>query len=290
MISARGLHGLVPSSILAGRWIVVLVCYLDDSGKHRQSRITTVAGFVAKDDEWKAFETEVEPLFAEYGVRVLHAADLHQTTGDFANWRVIKKQSFVHKLTRVMSAHVPLGVSMSALKSTYMQHAKNRKRTVSPYTFCSNVILDWILRDVRVGKAANTEGVTFIFEAGHENNIEAEKNVDDVRKLFNLDGVIGPISFVPKTYCRAIQMADLLAFYTRRDGAAMENKTFKLDGLDRQMLNIINGNVPIRAYVATAFGPNSEGSHFLAGDGGPLLQRPVPRPRESRLILPPRRP
>jgi hypothetical protein len=43
----------------------VLVCYLDDSGKDRQNPITAVAGYIAKDDGWKTFESEVEPIFVE---------------------------------------------------------------------------------------------------------------------------------------------------------------------------------------------------------------------------------
>jgi hypothetical protein len=55
-------------SLLAGRWIVVLVCYLDDSGKDPQNRITMVAGYIAKDDQWEAFEVAVELWFTERGV------------------------------------------------------------------------------------------------------------------------------------------------------------------------------------------------------------------------------
>jgi len=242
----------------------VLVCYLDDSGKHAGSRITTVAGFVASAEQWKAFEEQVEPLFAEYGVTVLHATELHHTEGEFKGWRVIKKQSFVHKLTRVMSPLVPLGVSMSALKSVYKDRAatSGRKRTVTPYTFCSNVILDWILRDVRVGRAANTEGLSFILEAGNENNAEAEKNFNDVRGQHRLEDVLGSICFVPKKHCRAIQMADLIAFYSRRHGAALEQRSLKPDDHALQMMNIINGNVPVRAFVATDFGPDVLGRPY----------------------------
>ena len=61
--------GILPS-LLARRWIVVLVAYLDDSGKDPQNRVTTVAGYVAKDTAWAAFEAEVEPIFARYGMSI----------------------------------------------------------------------------------------------------------------------------------------------------------------------------------------------------------------------------
>jgi hypothetical protein len=47
---------------------------LDDSGKDPQNPITTVAGYIAKDTAWQAFEVEVEKWFTEFKVKVLHAS------------------------------------------------------------------------------------------------------------------------------------------------------------------------------------------------------------------------
>ena len=106
----------------------------------------------------------------------LHAMNLHGTRGDFKDWTVLKKQSFVAQFCRILSRHALLGVTMSAAKGEYKAAAdrSTRKRTISPYSFCSNVILDWLLADIRVSKKANEEGVAFILEDGHENNPEAE--------------------------------------------------------------------------------------------------------------------
>jgi hypothetical protein len=116
-----------------------------------------------------------------------------------------------------------MGLSMSALKGTYKSRASEsgRKRTVTPYSFCFQVIVDWILRDRRIGPLSNTEGVALILECGHENNAEAEEQFHSVRKLHKIEHLLHSISFVPKESCRAIQLADLLAFYSRRDGVTM---------------------------------------------------------------------
>jgi len=203
----------------------------------------------------------------EKNVKVLHAKDLHATRGEFEDWKVITKQYFVWRICSALTPYVPLGVSMSALKETYGEHAVERKpkRTVSAYTFCFNTILDWLLRDIRTGKEANTDGLAFILECGNEHNGEAEQCFYNVMKEHDLGGVLRSISFVPKEKCRAIQMADLLAYYSRRIGAPQEDPSIKLDDVSPTIMNIINGSVPIRAFVATKFGPNS-GSRFAAGD------------------------
>ena len=237
----------------------MLVCYLDDSGKDKANAITTVAGFVAPEKDWAAFEKAVEPIFAKYGVKVLHTMDLHQTTGEFEGWKVLKKQAFIYKLCREMTSLVPLGVSMSAQKEAYRERAQqsDRKRTVTPYTFCTNVIIDWMLTDIRIGKMVHEEGVAFALESGHQNNKEAEENFHDVCRQHNIGNILRSFTFADKNSCRAIQMADLLAFYSRRHGAAMERAPLdeRSDVTPDYMMNIISGAVPLRSFVATDFAP-----------------------------------
>ena len=159
----------------------MLVCYLDDSGKDPQNPIITVAGYIARDDAWQAFASEVERLCTEKHVPVIHAKELHDTDGCFKDWTRLQKQAFVAKIGQASSRHLMMGLSMSALKGSYQEHAMYRaggsapRRTVTSYTFCFQVIVDWILRDIRIGRAANTEGVALVLECGHENNPEAEK-------------------------------------------------------------------------------------------------------------------
>jgi hypothetical protein len=199
----------------------------------------------------------VEPIFKQYRVGTLHAKDLQATRGDFKGWSVLRKQAFVAQICLARSQTLIMGLSMSALKSRYAQRASesDRKRTVTPYTFCFNVIIDWIMRDYRLGGAAKKEGVALIIEIGHENNPEAEQQFYEIRKLHKIDDVLRSISFVPKNDCRAIQLADLFAFYSRRNSAALEKA--KREGKEElkveTMLRIITEGLPHRGFVATEF-------------------------------------
>jgi Protein of unknown function (DUF3800) len=224
----------------------VLTCYLDDSGKDPQNPIETVAGYIAREDAWQAFESEVEPIFVEKNVPILHAKELEDTDGCFKGWTRLQKQAFIARIGRVASPHMMMGLSMSALKGTYRDHALYRasgnspRRTVTTYTFCFQVVVDWILRDIRIGHASNTEGVALVLECGHENNPQAEHEFNWVRKHYGLESILRSISFVPKDSCRAIQLADLAAFYTRRDSIALwmartnEQERYEMDIMLRQ--------------------------------------------------------
>jgi hypothetical protein len=239
----------------------VLVCYLDDSGKDPQNPLTTVGGYIAREDAWKTFESEVEPIFLEKKIPILHAKELRDTDGPFCGWTRLQKQAFIARIGQVSSRHLMLGYSMSAVKGVYVDHAVERaagtpsRRTVTPYVFRFQVIVDWILRGVATGRWAHSEGVSLVLECGHENNAQAEQEFNWVRKNYNLENVLQSISFVPKDHCRAIQLADLVAFYTRRDSVALwkastdDKETYEMD----IMLKIILEAVPIRGFVATGF-------------------------------------
>lgn len=270
-MSAIPLHQLIPASVLAGRWVVVLVCYLDDSGKDPQNPITTLAGYIAKDAGWAAYEREAEPWFTKYGVSVLHAKELHDTDGEFEGWPVLKKQAFVSRVCQPRAAHLMMGLSVSAVKGQYQlrKAERGRKRTATPYAFCFNVLVDWIMRDIRIGPVSNTAGVAFVLESGHENNAEVEKEFHAIRQQHpEIAPLLESICFVSKESCRAIQLADLFAFYSRRNDAAM----YRARAAGREshkietMIRIITENLPHRGFVATDFGPNAPGSRFLAGD------------------------
>jgi hypothetical protein len=248
----------------------MLTCYLDDSGKDPNNRVTAIAGYLASDTAWKAFEKEVEPLFEHAKVGILHAKELDGTRRNFKSWRVLQKQAFVASICRVLAKHSILGVSMAAVKDTYLLRKQERKakRTVTAYTFCFQVILDWLLRDIRTGRAVWSEGLAFVLEGGHENNGEVEEQFYAVRKIHNLENVLRSIRFVPKDECRAIQMADLFAFYSRREARFMEEDVHlkRKPHKPETMLSIITERGQFRGFVATDFGDNIPNiSPFFAG-------------------------
>jgi hypothetical protein len=200
----------------------MLVSYLDDSGKDPQNSITTLAGYAASADVWAEFEREAEPILQGYiGDQPLHATDLYHGEGAFKGWKVIQKQAMVAKLCLKLYPLKPLGVSFSVRKASYATRAAEalkrglRKRTTTPYTFCVTGILNWLLADAEWGKLANEAGLSMILEEGNEHNEEARISLDAIKAAHGLHQVKS-LSFVPKGHCRAIQMADLFAFYRPR--------------------------------------------------------------------------
>ena len=100
----------------------MLVCNLDDSGKDAENPITAIAGYIGRDTEWETFETNVEKWFDEFKAGILHAKDLHNTDGDFANWPVLRKQAFVARICQERNSCAMMGLSMAAEEVPYRNY------------------------------------------------------------------------------------------------------------------------------------------------------------------------
>ena len=192
--------------------------------------LTTLAGYVARNTSWALFERSVEPVFKEFGVELLHARDLHNTDRDFKGWSRSRKEEFVSSVYELaMIPHVPLGLTISVEKKNYEAQRKesrargDQRRT--PYTYCLNVLCNRLLSDKnswssavirQVREAIHSEGLSFVIESGHENNAEAKRSFEDTKRQNPLEGVLRAMSFETKRDSRAIQVADLFAYYSRR--------------------------------------------------------------------------
>lgn len=194
----------------------MFVCYLDDSGKDPHNPITTLAGYLARDASWTLFERNVEPVFKEFGIDVLHARDLHNTDREFKGWSWDEKEKFVSRVCKAFAPNVPLGLSFSVVKGNYeARRTESRAQGMekcTPYAYCFRTLIDWILEQAEI----RAVGVSFVLEFGHQNNTEARLLFEDVRRRHGLEEVLGTISFHAKQDSRAIQLADLFAFYSRR--------------------------------------------------------------------------
>ena len=120
--------------------------------------------------------------------------------------------------------------SVSVRKGKYQARRKESRaqgmEKCTPYAYCFRVLCDrllsesnsWVSGTIRQVRAAiQAEGISFILERGHKNNSEVKLLFREVRQRHNLEGVLESISFQAKHDSRAIQLADLFAYYSRRN-------------------------------------------------------------------------
>jgi hypothetical protein len=210
----RGASGFRGSP--SERLVFVFQCYLDDSGTSGLP-IVTMAGFVAVMSQWEVLEQRLDEAMSRYEVPVLHTKEFHATRGFFKDWKRIKKRSFAEEL--FSSAHGRLlGLSATVRKEAFFKARKEMylPSNMSPIGVCFSMIMTRIVTDPQLLQAIQKDGIAFLVETGNNNNSEIGSFFHQMAKEKTFEGCLRSITFIPKGHCRAIQIADFLAFYSRR--------------------------------------------------------------------------
>ncbi|OAN65984.1 DUF3800 domain-containing protein [Sphingomonas sp. TDK1] len=206
----------------------MLTIYLDDSDADTGA-VLTIAGYLAEQEAWKRFESEAEAICQQFGVNVIHCTEFEKNKGCFAGWSVPKRTGFLLAIRDAMLGNVICGISRSMPKDYYK--ARKAQLRLNPqigaYGFSFGTIVHTLCHGNEVGlmERVAAEGVAYKVETGHKNNPELASYIQGEIECGNIHEST-TIEFVEKTSCRAIQISDLYAFYSRRSA----NKWYKSKG------------------------------------------------------------
>lgn len=210
----------------AGGLIFVLACYLDDSDA-TISKVLTIAGYVADAEGWARFEAEAEAICAEYKVDLIRGLNLDQRKKCFDGWSLPKIERFLERIGAAMRGNVLHGISRSITKERYKAYrqgvlkldAEHRRvfGSLSAFGFAfGNILLEFRNNNqFGIVQQVKDEGIAFMLESGSANNPDILRYIDSERRHGNIH-VNTTATEVDKRSCRAIQIADLYAFYSRR--------------------------------------------------------------------------
>jgi hypothetical protein len=243
----------------------MLLFFLDDSGTTKQEPVITMAGYVASRLHWDMFEKRARRLYRRYGITQLHAKEFHDTDGQFAGWTRTKKMAFVHELYTLANRHVMLGVSVSIQKEGYKNAAirTGLNKNISAFGQCFGIMCEFILkRDHVAGLAA--KGLSFRVEQGNKNNNDVKQRFEALRGHAKLEDALKTMVFVGKDHRVAIQLADFLAFYSRRHCDKCEREQNARASHDEPLATMIN-IVPHDGLLANDFFGKRPGHEDLPG-------------------------
>jgi hypothetical protein len=221
--------------------VVVLVCYLDDSGSDPQVPAITIAGYIAAIGAWEEFEPPARALLDREQIDYLHGKLFHHNKGPFKGWGQTKKLEFVTELYDLLRPQVLVGVAFSAIKEELKRRNAETglNRHTSAYGFAFLALANMILTDpgLRSWVALDGWDVSFIVEEGHRNDGDLVRVFGEVKRALERQDGIGhkmkSISFVDKKSCTAVQMADFLAYHVTRRISAIEKNDRRLDRTPR---------------------------------------------------------
>jgi len=204
----------------------MLVCYLDDSGAtDKNVPFASIGGYISYKPAWDAFEPKARVYLAAENVSCVHAREFYSNDGEFRGWTVNRRIEFLEGLFEIFRPHVQLGISHSCLKAA---HAARKADTglgknQSPLGFAFVAVLNDVVDDPELGRDARFDGIEFVLEDGNHNNTGIIKSYANIKRLHKAD-FLKEIRVVGKRDCVAVQMADLMAFFSRRQACQMETK------------------------------------------------------------------
>lgn len=229
----------------------MLVCYLDDSGTSGLP-VTTLAGFVGFDANWSRLEPSLDTLMNAHGVPVFHAKEFHDTKPPFKGWSKVRKRSFAEEIFSTVAGQVR-GMSMTIRRAPIVERQRSTGDlpSMSATGICFATIMMRFFQDPLLRAGTYAHGVSFIIEAGNKNEAEIALYFAQMRTQPAFQGKLHSLTFVPKTACRAIQLADYLAFYSRRHMRDQDRFSGRIAFPEPPFVSIVRRNCPLWEYGAT---------------------------------------
>jgi Protein of unknown function (DUF3800) len=241
----------------AKRLVLVLTCYLDDSGTADEPFVT-IAGYLGPYALWTSFERAAKLVLDHCDVDVVSGKQLHRTKGDFKGWKIRKKEKFVTALQRHLKDAAVFGMTFSIEKEPYARakivHGKNKNESAYGYAF--RIVMDTIFRSKFVREAFAQKGwrTNIVIEQGNKNNADANRIYNHQLIHAPYGKLLGGFTEAPKDSTISLQMADLLAYYSRRHVELCERKD-KFVAEDGVFSIITGAGIPIANSVANDFHP-----------------------------------
>ncbi|HUF54328.1 MAG TPA: DUF3800 domain-containing protein [Dehalococcoidia bacterium] len=222
------------ADIIRERFIVSLVCYVDESGSHDKtgtqpgSDVVGVAGWLGWKDKWDTYEREWQAKLKAYGVKVFHYADFnasHRTddpTWIYYKWSGKKRERFIQDLIPIARDNTILGIGAYVNVQDYNRLTPDWLKAYAqhPFYFCFKFFFDCVLTDIEStieGPYPEGEQIAFVFDRQLQFKSRALEMFEWAKEQDDIHGRLGTITLdADKEKYPPLQAADLLAVRMRK--------------------------------------------------------------------------
>jgi len=192
-------------------YVAFLRAYMDESGTHDGSPVTSVGLCLAKPSTWSRWTKRWN---AEKGqIKVFHASDCANLRGEFKGWKPNERDEFVKNLLRVIPEleilSCVVGFSNGDLSEVLKRYPKFQFAFDDPYEACFTIALGLVLDEL------NVVGTNDRFAIIHEDNDKKGalcRCVDFIRGEARHQNRNISITFAAKKEAVPLQAADIFAY------------------------------------------------------------------------------
>jgi hypothetical protein len=192
-------------------WIAVLKAYMDESGTHDGSPVVTVGLYAGVPINWRRWTKDWNRQ--KRPIKVFHAVDAHNRTGEFEGWSRPARNEYCAKLLPVIATHnilgVTVGIRMHQFEVAMKSHPELRKMFGTPYVACFQWTVQTFLE--MMDESGIDKRVAFFHELNDYRD-EAEAAFAYIKKQAWLRKKPITLTFGGKDDFIPLQAADVLAY------------------------------------------------------------------------------
>lgn len=213
------------SSIGAGaqKGIVLLIAYFDETGTHKQARLTGLSGFIAPSQIWgeiaTSWDARLKAEEPDHRAKVYHAVDCFNGYNEFKNliyWTRVRRELLTSDLAQILASKGISAISSALLQADWddvfasLASDTFRLRFPSAYHLCfEHCVQQAFSWSERFAKGAP---VAFVFAEQNEYQEQAEQILRAYQASTERGSKIASITFSSPQKLIPLQAADLMAY------------------------------------------------------------------------------
>lgn len=198
---------------------MILTVYIDESGTHENAPVMVMAGYVATIGKWADFHRKWAQVLKRYGLTYHHTKEWKDTTGEYKDWPLTKKEKFITKATKIGAQHALCGFTITLKHPDYDRHyvAGNRPKKIpldTKYGVCFRIFLSFLPMMLKNSLDRDDLIIDVVMEAG----AKGQRDTSRIFKLFKEQAppeqaqLVNTIATADKKNFYGLQFADCLAF------------------------------------------------------------------------------
>ena len=216
--------------------MIFLGAYLDESGTHQGSPICVMSGYMSRVENWCKFQPHWQEALRKKHVKVFHAFDCEEGTGEFAGWKTKKKNRLRKELAVPLKHFGVYAVSVAVVIADYEKvflpavAPSLLKVFRKPYMFCFRACVELCvnrLKSIPPEKRGGPLKLQFVFDRNSEMRKIAVSYFWDIIEAYGWGDLVVAIDFANKADAVPLQGADFLtneSFKHLRDSVGQGKK------------------------------------------------------------------
>lgn len=194
--------------------LLAVLAYFDESGTHEQSKVITLAGFIATAKRWEVFERKWKDALRRANLSAFHMTDFENRQREFSQLDNEARLRLIVKLASIIKDQILYGVGVSMIMADYQEVILPLLTTgddpkKEPYRFCFQTCLELILQLVEIPK---TERLAIVLDENRPMHGFIGEAFIEMKRERQWEHLFGSLTFSSRLETTPLQAADVLAY------------------------------------------------------------------------------